>query len=484
MSDTSTVERLALLPSLTAVPRAQLEWLAAHGEVRRFDGDATLYSSEHPEGITIGPPATDTPGLVIVLSGRLSVRRVDRAGVDREVRTIVPGRVSGILPYSRLSPGRGNAAGYIVSDGPSEILLIGNAHIREMTRLCYDFTALCVHEMLDRARVFNSDDLQQEKMASLGRLSAGIAHELNNPSSAIGRSARELDSCRLDLAAAARALGAATLNDGELAAVTALERAAERRSDDALSPLARTDREDAVEAWLAAHGVDTGLTDRLAGTGVTIADLDAASAGLPGDRLAVALRYVAANATTGRLSIEINNAAVRIQSLVASVKKHTHMDRVPAIEPIRLDVHLNDTLTLVGSLAQSKGVALTLTVEPDVPAVWGRVGELNQVWLHLLDNAIDAAPEHGHVSVTAVRERGVVVVRVIDDGAGIADSDLPHIFDPFFTTKAVGHGVGLGLDIVQTLVRGHRGSIEVDSRPGRTEFRVCLPAGPAAPLSG
>jgi signal transduction histidine kinase len=101
---------------------------------------------------------------------------------------------------------------------------------------------------------------------------------------------------------------------------------------------------------------------------------------------------------------------------------------------------------------------------------------LNQVWLNLLDNAIDAAPENGQVSVTAVRERGTVIVRVTDDGAGIAGSDLARIFDPFFTTKPVGQGVGLGLDIVQTVVRSHRGSVEVDSRPGRTEFRVCLPA--------
>jgi signal transduction histidine kinase len=313
-------------------------------------------------------------------------------------------------------------------------------------------------------------------MASLGRLSAGIAHELNNPSPAIGRSAREMDACRLELAAAAQALGATLLRGEQASAFRRLQEAAERTLDDTLSPLARADREDGVDAWLADHGVDTDLTDRLASTGVTIADLDAANTGLSGDQLAVALRYVAANVTAGRLSMEITKAAVRIQSLVAAVKKHTHMDRAPSVEAIRLDMHLNDTLTLVGARARAKGVALALTVDPDLPAVEGLVGELNQVWLNLLDNAIDAAPENGQVSVTAVRERRTVIVRVTDDGAGIAGSDLARIFDPFFTTKPVGQGVGLGLDIVQTVVRSHRGSVEVDSRPGRTEFRVCLPA--------
>jgi signal transduction histidine kinase len=279
----------------------------------------------------------------------------------------------------------------------------------------------------------------------------------------------------VELVAASRDLGAAGLTGQQLAVVTALETAAGSAPSEPHSPLARADREDDLSQWLDDHGVDAGLAEPLANTAVTVADLDAAAAALSGRQLAVGLRYLAAHVTANRLTAEIENAASRIHSLVAAVKKHTHMDRAPVIEAVRLESNLADTLMLIGSKARRKSVTLELTVEPNLPAVQGVIGELNQVWLNLVDNAIDAAPEAGHVTVMAGRERDSVVVRVLDDGAGIAEGDLNRIFEPFFTTKPVGEGTGLGLDVVQGIVRGHRGSIEVNSRPGRTEFRVCLP---------
>lgn len=414
--------------------------------------------------------AQPIPSLYIVLSGRFSIR-VERGGVARIVKEWQAGDISGRLPYSRMT----NPPGDVIADDPVEILMIPGDDVREMTCQCYEFTALCVHEMVDRARVFKSDDLQREKMASLGLLSAGLAHELNNPSSAVARSAKEMDACRVEVVSAARDLGAAGLTDSQLAALRALEATAAKAPKDPHSPLARADREDTLGQWFDDHGVDTGLAEPLANTAVTVADLDSAGAALTGRQLAVALRYVAANVTAGRLTAEIENAAVRIHSLVAAVKKHTHMDRAPVVEAVQLEGHLADTLVLIGSKARAKAVTLELNIEPNLPAVQGVVGELNQVWLNLVDNAIDAAPEAGHVTVTAGRERDSVVVRVIDDGAGIADADRGRIFEPFFTTKAMGQGTGLGLDVVHGIVRSHKGSIEVTSQPGRTEFRICLP---------
>jgi signal transduction histidine kinase len=459
VSDQSLIERLAALPALASIPRAQLDWLAAHGEIRRYQQGELI--------VTKGQPIRD---LTIILSGRISIR-LDRSGIARIVKEWKTGDVSGYLPYSRLD----TTPGDVFADEPIEGLVILNADIREMIRECYEFTALCVHEMLDRAREFKIDDLQREKLASLGVLSAGLAHELNNPSSALARSAKELAACRADLATSARALGAAGLTPTQRAAAEVLEAAHDMAAADLRSPLDRADREDAIADWLSVHGIDAALADPLARSTATVAQLDAVAAALDPSQLALALRYVAADLTVRRLTGEIEKAAVRIQHLVAAVKKHTHMDRAPTVDAVPLDVSLSDTLTLIGSKARRKSVSLELQVDPGLPAVQGVVGELGQVWLNLIDNAIDAAPEGGHVTVTAGRERDSVVVRVIDDGGGIAAEDRDRIFEPFFTTKPVGEGSGLGLDLARALVRANRGSIEVASRPGRTEFRVCLP---------
>jgi len=420
------------------------------------------------------------PGPYIVLSGRISLRSGRGASI-RIVNEMDTGAIGGRLPYSRMprrpgDPAARAAPGLSVAEEPVEILLIPDTDIREMVAACHEFTALCVHQMVDRTRWFKSDDLQREKMASLGRLSAGLAHELNNPSSAVARSAKELNACRIEVSAASRELGAAGLTDVQLAVVAALETAAEQGPLEADSPLALADREDALGQWCENHGLGLGPVEPLAGTTVGVSDLDAVRAALSPQQLKVALRYVAANVRAERLTREIEDAATRIHTLVDAVKKHTHMDRAPVVEAIPLGSALSDTMTLVRAKASAKAVTLDLTVEPDLPAVQGVVGELNQVWLNLVDNAIDAVPENGCVSVTARRERDAVVVSVIDDGAGVSEDDRGRIFDPFFTTKPVGQGTGLGLDVVQAVVRSHGGSVQMNSRPGRTEFRVSLPA--------
>jgi signal transduction histidine kinase len=460
LTDLALIERLAALPTLKAIPRPQLEWLAARGELRRFARGDVVFTG--------GEPIRD---MYLVLSGRFSFR-VDRSGIARIVKEWNPGDLSGYLPFSRLAKALGDG----IADEPVEVLAIRGEDVKDMTRECYELTALCVHEMIDRARQFKSDDLQLEKMASLGRLSAGLAHELNNPSSALARSAKELASSRAEVVTAARELGAAGLSAEQRAAVWALEQIEDTAAADLRSPLDRADREDAIIAWLDDHGIDPALAGPLAQSTATLAQLAAAAEVLVGTQLAVALRYIAADLTVRRLTSEIEKAASRIHQLVAAVKKHTHMDRAPVFDTTRLADGLADTLTLIGSKARRKSVTLELKVEPNLPAVQGVAGELNQVWLNLIDNAIDAAPESGHVTVAAGRERDSVVVKVIDNGGGIAEADRVRIFEPFFTTKPIGEGTGLGLDVVQGIVRNHRGSIEVSSRPGRTEFRVCLPA--------
>ena len=459
MTDQSIIERLAALPTLASIPRAQIEWLVSRSSVTHYEKGQRIFA----KGETIRD-------LSILLSGHTSIR-LDRGGISRVVMEWKTGDVSGYLPYSRMAATPGD----VFAEEAVEALLLPNADIKDMTRECYEFTAHCVHVMLDRARVFKSNDLQVQKLTSLGVLSAGIAHELNNPSSAVARSAKELGDARAEVVDAARALGAAHLSVEQLAVIDVLDCSEDTSAADLRSPLDRADREDAIAEWLDARGIDPDLAEPLAHTTVTTTQLNEAAKALDGATLALALRYVAANLTARRLTAEIVKSAERIHELAARVKKQTHMDRTPVVDDIPLEETLADTLALIGSKARSKAVTLELKVEPNLPRLQGVLGELNQVWLNLIDNAIDAAPDGGHVTVAAGHERDSIVVRVIDDGPGIAAADRDQIFDQFYTTKPVGKGTGLGLPTAQAIVLSHRGTIQVESRPGRTEFRVCLP---------
>jgi signal transduction histidine kinase len=175
------------------------------------------------------------------------------------------------------------------------------------------------------------------------------------------------------------------------------------------------------------------------------------------------------------LASEIQEAAMRISGLVTAVKGFTHMDQAMVAAPVDLAPSLDNTVDVLRSKARSKSVAVILDVEPGLPHIRGFIGELNQVWANLIDNAVDAVSESGRVEVLARSENQRVVVSIVDNGQGIPADVGNRIFDPFFTTKPLGQGTGLGLDIVRRLVRHNDGEIGFESLPGRTEFRVSLP---------
>jgi signal transduction histidine kinase len=200
--------------------------------------------------------------------------------------------------------------------------------------------------------------------------------------------------------------------------------------------------------------------------------------------MGAALPALVASCSSRRLASDIQRAASRVHELVAAVKNFTYMDQATVPKPVDLARSLSDTLTILRAKAKSKSVRLSAEVEPDLPTVDGFGGELNQVWSNLIDNAIDAVNNGGSVEVSARRQDGAVVVRVVDDGPGIPPEVRDRIFEPFFTTKPQGDGTGLGLAIARTLVGQHEGEIEVESRAGHTEFRVTLPAGAPATSPG
>jgi signal transduction histidine kinase len=467
MADSDIVERFARHRMLSVAPRNELAWLAAHGCLRTV---------ECGEKITENRDYFDQ--MIVVLSGHIAIS-IDRGLGPRSVMEWGSGDITGALPYSRMSGPPPGGVG--VADKSGEVFMVPRAHFAEMIRECPTLTTMLVHHMLDRARQFTVSERQDEKMASLGRLSAGLAHELNNPAAAAERSAQLLPDAMEALGDAAHAFGAARLGDEQHAAVERWRKACATAVLPMRTTLERADREDAITSWLETHGAETALAPVLVDTPLTTPDLDALAATLP-DRAALiaALRWLAADCGARALAGEIERATVRIHTLVTAIKNFSYMDRVQVPEAVVLTDSFADSMALLRHKVRQKSAHLALEIPPDVPRVRAIGSDLNQIWMNLIDNALDAIADGGHVTVSAERRLDYVLVRIVDDGEGIAPEISERIFDPFFTTKPVGKGTGLGLDITQRLVRRNGGDIGVDSRPGRTEFHVTLPAAPDA----
>ena len=458
--DASVLDRLRAHRTLAQTPQSELEWLAARGTIEHF-----------APGDLVARKGLPVDQLYIIIKGHIS-HFSDQGGVQRKVIDWRGGDVTGRLPYSRMNLAPGNS----VVQEPAEVLCVPRADVDKMAVEVPSVTAALVHVMLDRAREFKISDLQTEKMASLGKVAAGLAHELNNPASAAAGSARLLAEALADSEEASRALGAAGLSEREIAS---LERAAKvcagARTSGVFSPLGRSDREEEIADWLAEHGADESLAEALIDTDVTLQSLDALAAELSLSKLKTALRWLAAGCTVRSLARDVERASSRVHKLVSAVKRFTYMDQPAAPESVDIRTGISDTLAVLGSKARGKSASVSIEVPDDLPPIRGFGGELNQIWANLIDNALDAIGQNGHVTVSARAEGPRVIVRVIDDGPGIPAELKSRIFEPFFTTKPVGQGTGLGLEIVHRLVGRNAGVIEVDSAPGRTEFRVTLP---------
>ncbi|HEY7290388.1 MAG TPA: ATP-binding protein [Vicinamibacterales bacterium] len=465
MTTTDLVDRLTAHRTLGSAPREELEWLAAHG---------TLH--DLAEGDFVAEKGKPVDEMFVVLSGHVAFF-ADRGAGRHKVMEWRGGDVTGVLPYSRLK----SAPGFSIAQETTTYLAIHRDDMREMIRECHEITGLLVHAMLDRARVFNVADLHDEKMVSLGKLSAGLAHELNNPASAIERSAALLESRMNEAVEAAHALGMAQLTPPQRVAADGIRNSClAARVQGVRSPVAQLEHEEAIADWLDRHGVDSSTLDALADTGVTIDALDAVARAIDGPSLNAAVRWAATGCSARHLTSEIQEAATRIATLVAAIKGFTHMDQASVAEPVEIGRGLENTVAVLRSKARGKSATVTVEIDPGLPRVRGFAGELNQIWSNLIDNALDAVPTGGHVNVRAAVERRQVIVHVIDDGPGIPDDIAGRIFDPFFSTKPVGLGTGLGLDIVRRLVTHNDGEIAVESRPGRTVFRVALPTAETA----
>lgn len=317
---------------------------------------------------------------------------------------------------------------------------------------------------------------QQEKLAALGKFSAGLAHELNNPASAARRAASALRATLPSLTEETLALSRWNPSQEQVAAWVSFQAdlTTRARASLPLSALEQSDREDTMLDWLARAGIAD--ADEMAATFVTaqatVGELAALGAGLPAAALGDLLRWLHGELSAAGLLDEIEQGTRRIADLVAAIKEYTYMDR-GKLQEVNIHRDLENTLVVLRHKLQQ--IQIDRRFDPDLPIILGRGSELNQVWTNLLDNAIDALGGQGVIQLITRCENRFVMIEVADNGPGIPAHVLPRIFEPFFTTKGVGAGTGMGLDMAHRIVNQHNGSIEVQSERGQTRFIVRLP---------
>ena len=367
-----------------------------------------------------------------------------------------------------LATGRASANG--------RLLRVGSTELKAWTGALDPFAAHLIEGVFRTARTVESTARQRDALVALGTLSAGLAHELNNPAAAATRAVEFLSEANERLLSALGGLAEASVGPQQLLALDALRRAATAAPPAASSdPMALADREDALMDWLGEHAVadDWLIAPPLAAAGVDDAWLDRAAEVL-GDALEPGLAWVASSLTATGLLSEVKEATSRISDLVGAVKSYSQLDRA-SLQETDVTEGLESTLKVLGHRMPA-GIKVVREYRPDTPIITAIPGELNQVWTNLITNAVDAMDGSGTLRLATRPERGGVLVEVADTGTWKDPSAKDHAFEPFFTTKDVGQGTGLGLDISRRIIAGrHRGDIAIDVQPGGTVLRVWLP---------
>jgi signal transduction histidine kinase len=383
------------------------------------------------------------------------------------------GGVSGLLPYSRMK----KSPGYSYAVGKVRTLMLHKKYFYELEQLNPDFNQRLIGYMTERARIFATTQLQHEKISALGKLAAGIAHELNNPAAAINRISAELNKrLKLNFKHTEEILNRNIPSRIMWYIREMVHNEKKHFSKTKLTPLQRIQKEDELNEWLHQNGVDDGheIAETFTQAGFSTDDLEKIHSDVGNEAFRNVLDWLENLLSSELIIKDLEDASGRITKLVSAIKTHVHMDRSSDLHYTDIHSDIENTLTLLGYKIREKNILVKKIFCEDMPEVEAYISELNQVWTNIIDNAVYAVPLNGEIIIETACKKNVTV-RITDNGMGIPKEILSRIFDPFFTTKKVGEGTGIGLDIVQRVIKQHNGEIKVNSEPGKTEFTISLP---------
>jgi signal transduction histidine kinase len=465
----TTSLELRRIAAFSDLPDDQIDWFLSHAqEVFVRAGEAFVRQGDSADW------------MFVFLGGSFQWR--GEFGGDNVSIEAQAGEVNGVFPFSRMT--QFTVGCRAVTDG--RLLKFPVAVFPELIRKMPELTTRLVAMMSDRIRQGTRIEQQRDRLVSLGKLSAGLAHELNNPASAAKRATDQMRGTLAKMRSANSKLWRQPLDNTDKDRVEDVEASLIQSGSIPLEGLALNDLEESLGSILQSHGHTNSweLSASLARCSMPADTLVSLLRQLDPKTAAVALERIAASAQLSTLLSTIESSITGISKLVGTVKEYTNMDHGP-LQNVDVEQSLEATLgTLVHIL--KPGITVHRAYQP-MPLLVNTAGtELNQVWTNIIENAIDAMRSQGELRVRTFREDGHIVVEIGDNGHGIPPEIRPYIFDPFFTTKGVGEGTGLGLNTVQTIVKKLGGNIQVTSRPGDTRFQVWLPyvdpTEPAKPL--
>jgi signal transduction histidine kinase len=454
------IEKSELLrvPAFSGLPDDQIAWFIGQAKEMNISAGDMAFRQDEP-----------ADAMFVVLDGQMQAR--GELGGEAVVIPMKPGDVTGVLPFSRMKQFAVGARA--ITD--SRVLRYPASLFPDLVQKMPELAQRLVGLMSDRIRETTRREQQRDRLASLGKLSAGLAHELNNPASAAKRATSQLRDVLKKIRDASHALGSRDLSPEQKAEIEKLETAFVQSNEVPPDALTISDLEEQIDSLLRSHGQNDlwQMAADLARKNVKPEALESLFAILDPDTARAALVRIAASVEVAALLDEIESGTSRISDLVRAIKEYTYMDQAP-LQNVDIVKSMETTLTILNHKLKH-GVVIERDYQK-IPLLVNSFGsELNQVWTNIIDNAIDAMGGEGKIRIRTYREDNCVVVEIADNGPGISAEVRSHIFEPFFTTKGVGEGTGLGLDTVQRIVKKHRGNIQVSSKPGDTRFQVWLP---------